>query len=178
MQLTRRQFLRAGLAGAAVLVAIRAIHGPFVQDEADSDGRFVFLRPAERRMLAAIAPVILAGALPNAADARRPGIENLLLDIDRTLSGFDPNVQAEMRDLFSLLLFPPARWALAGVHKPWSEAGAADIAAFLQDWRLSRWQLLQSAYHALHDVMLAVWYAKPAAWPAIGYPGTPQLRQP
>ena len=176
--LTRRQFLQTGLAGAAALVAIRAIHGPFLQDEVERDGRFLFLRPDERGMLAAIAPIILAGALPTNADARKSANENLQLDIDRTLSGFDPNVQSELRDLFSLLLFPPARWLLAGVRKPWSEADAADIAAFLQDWRVSRWQLLQSAYHALHDVILAAWYAQPAAWPAIGYAGPPQLRRP
>ncbi len=176
--LTRRQFLKAGLAGAAALLAIRAVHGPFMQDEADSDGRFGFLRPAERGMLAAIAPVILAGALPTASESRMPAIGNLLLGLDRTLSGFGPSVQDEVRDLFSLLMFPPARWLLAGVRKPWGEAGAADIAAFLQEWRLSRWQLLQSAYLALHDLILASWYGQPAAWPAIGYPGPPQLGQP
>ena len=178
MQLTRRKFLQAGLAGVAALAAIRAIHGPFLQDEVERGGRYLFLRPAERGMLAAIAPVILAGALPTSPGAGKPALDNVLLDIDRTLSGFDPNVQGEVRDLFSLLLFPPARWLLAGVRRPWSEAGTADIAAFLQDWRLSRWQLLQSAYHALHDVVLAAWYAQPAAWPATGYAGPPQLGQP
>ncbi len=178
MQLTRRQFFKAGLAGAAALIAIRAIHGPFLQEGADSDVRFQFLRPAERSMLAAIAPLILAGALPGASGAGRPAVETLLLDVDRTLSGFDPNVQEEVRDLFSLLLLPPARWLLAGVHKSWSEADAADIAAFLEDWRLSRWPILRSAYQALHSVILAAWYAQPAAWPVMAYSGPPQLRQP
>ena len=178
MALTRRQFFKAGLAGAAILVAIRAVHGPFLQDEADGDVRFLFLRPAERGMLAAIAPVILAGALPSASGAGKPAVDTLLLDIDRTLSGFDPNVQEEVRDLFSLLLLPPARWLLAGVHESWNQADAAAIAAFLEDWRLSRWPMLRSAYQALHSVILAAWYAQPAAWPALGYAGPPQLRQP
>ena len=178
MPLTRRQFFKAGVAGAAALVAIRAVHGPFLRDEADSDSRFLFLRPAERGMLAAISPLILAGALPGDSAAGKSAIEALLLDIDRTLSGFDPNVQVEVRELFSLLLLPPARWLLAGVHAPWSEADAAEIAAFLEDWRLSRWELLRSAYQALHSVILAAWYAQPAAWPAMGYAGPPQLRQP
>ena len=66
MQFTRRQFLKVGLAGAVALVAIRAAYGPFMQNEAGTDSRFAFLRPGERVMLAAIAAVILAGALPAA----------------------------------------------------------------------------------------------------------------
>jgi hypothetical protein len=175
MQFTRRQFLKVGLAGAVALVAIRAAYGPFMRDEALAEGRFAFLAPGERTMLAAIAAVILAGTLPPAVDARTPAIDTLMLDLDRALSGLNPNTQEEVRDLFSLLDFAPARWLIAGVRKPWSEAGADDIAAFLQDWRLSRWQLLQSAYQALHELIFAAWYAQPAAWPAIGYPGPPVL---
>ena len=175
MQFTRRQFLKVGLAGAVALVAIRIAYGPFMQDGAGTDSRFAFLRAEERAMLAAIAAVILAGALPPAVDARKPAIDTLMLDLDRALSGLDPNTQEEVRELFSLLGFAPARWLVAGVRKPWSEAGSDDIVAFLQNWRLSRWQLLQSAYHALHELMFAAWYAQPAAWPAIGYPGPPVL---
>jgi hypothetical protein len=175
MQFTRRQFFKVGLAGAVALVAIRAAYGPFIQDEAGTDSRFAFLRPGERTMLAAIAAVILAGALPPPVDARKSAIDTLMLDLDRALAGLNPSTQEEVRELFSLLNFAPARWLIAGVHKRWSEAGADDITAFLQDWRLSRWQLLQSAYHALHELMFAAWYAQPAAWPAIGYPGPPAL---
>jgi hypothetical protein len=30
---------------------------------------------------------------------------------------------------------------------------------------------LRSAYQALHDLVLGAWYANPANWDAIGYPG-------
>ena len=101
------------------------------------------------------------------------GVQTCALPI--SLTGLHPNTQEEVRELFSLLNFAPARWLIAGVRQPWSEAGADDIAAFLQGWRLSRWQLLQSAYQALHELIFAAWYAQPAAWPAMGYPGPPLL---
>jgi hypothetical protein len=31
--------------------------------------------------------------------------------------------------------------------------------------------MLQSAYHALHDLIFGGWYADSASWAAIGYPG-------
>ena len=39
----------------------------------------------------------------------------------------------------------------------------------------SRFALLQGAYAALHDLVLGAWYARPEAWPTIGYPGTPEI---
>jgi hypothetical protein len=35
--------------------------------------------------------------------------------------------------------------------------------------------LLQQGYQALHDLVLAAWYARPDSWPAIGYPGPPEV---
>jgi hypothetical protein len=31
--------------------------------------------------------------------------------------------------------------------------------------------MLQTAYHALHDLVLGAWYADPSSWTAVGYPG-------
>ena len=65
----------------------------------------------------------------------------------------------------------PARRLLAGVSGGWSGADAAQVSAFLQDWRFHRFDMLQSAYHALHDLIIGAWYADPSTWAAIGYPG-------
>ena len=53
----------------------------------------------------------------------------------------------------------------------WADATPAQVAAFLQDWRVSRVGLLRSAYGAMHDLVLGAWYADPSSWAAIGYPG-------
>ena len=45
------------------------------------------------------------------------------------------------------------------------------MSAFLQEWRFHRIDMLQTAYHALHDLIIGSWYADPVTWQAIGYPG-------
>ena len=42
-------------------------------------------------------------------------------------------------------------------------------------WRDSRFELLRSAYAALHQLVFAAWYANPRAWFATGYAGPPSL---
>jgi hypothetical protein len=53
----------------------------------------------------------------------------------------------------------------------WSQATQEDVAAFLSHWRVHRLALLQSAYHALHDLVIGGWYADESTWESIGYPG-------
>ena len=59
---------------------------------------------------------------------------------------------------------------------PWPEASREEVTAFLERWRFSRWALLQQGYQALHDLVLAAWYARPDSWPAIGYAGPPEVK--
>jgi hypothetical protein len=84
-------------------------------------------------------------------------------------------VQKELGELFALLGFGPARIALARVLAPWNEADESEVAAFLERWRVSGFLLLRSAYDALHQIVLAAWYGNPRSWPAIGYPGPPDI---
>ena len=80
-------------------------------------------------------------------------------------------VQKEVQDLFGLLALAPARRLLTGVSTGWLDASEMEVTAFLQGWRLHRFALLRTAYGALHDLSLGAWYAQPANWAAIGYPG-------
>jgi hypothetical protein len=99
----------------------------------------------------------------------------VVASVDRALAGLPPHLQREVGQLFALLGFAPARWLLAGIRRPWREATVEEVAAFLERWRTSRFALQQQAYLALHDLVVASWYARPDAWPAIGYPGPPRL---
>ena len=64
---------------------------------------------------------------------------------------------------------------VAGVASPWNEASADEVDAFLRAWQSSGWALKRTAYDALHQLVIAAWYANPRSWPAIGYPGPPSL---
>jgi hypothetical protein len=167
METNRRSFLKAGALGALVLAAgggiYRAVHAPPAQ-------RFV-LDGEARAALGAIVPALLAGALPPEPAARKAAVETTIEGVHAAISNLPLAVQKEVQDLFSLLALAPARRLLTGVSAGWAHADPDQVTAFLQDWRLHRFALLRTAYGALHDLALGAWYAQPASWSAIGYPG-------
>lgn len=119
----------------------------------------------------AIVPAILAGALPVDAGARAAAVSATTERVHQAIRGLPLNAQKEVQDLFGLLALAPARRALTGVSGPWSAARPEQVAAFLQEWRFHRLSMLQTAYHALHDLVIGSWYADPSSWSGIGYPG-------
>lgn len=174
--LTRRQFIKAGLLGAASLVAARALYGPFEAQPrwvAPDGARFVVLDEASCGLFAALADVILDGALPAEPAARQAAIAETVRNVDIAISGLSPAVRAELDQLFGLLDFPVTRRTVAGVSLPWLKADRTSIEAFLARWRDSRISLLRSGYQGLHKIVLASWYGSPSAWAAIGYGGPP-----
>jgi hypothetical protein len=169
---SRRTLLKVGVAGGAALVLARWLHTSTSSPRAPPSVPAVDA-PA-RAILAAVIPVLLAGALPIGAGLTEARAETLTA-VEQAVAGLPPATREELRELFSLLDFAPARCLVAGVWSPWSEASTESIAAFLVRWRDSRFALLRSAYAALHQLVLAAWYAQPRAWPAIGYAGPPTL---
>jgi len=168
--ITRRQFLRYGVRGAALLAAAGALRGQPAYRAATGDEPVRSLSASDRHVLAAVAPVILAGT----AAASQP-VEAIVGSIDRAVAGLPPHLQSEVGQLLALLASWPGRRWIAGVGSPWVEASREEIAAFLERWRFSRWALLQQGYHALHELVLAAWYARPDSWAAIAYPGPPEV---
>src|SRR5690606_41719616 len=79
-------------------------------------------------------------------------------------------------DLFALMAIPPTRLALAGLAHSWRDATVAEVSSVLQGWRTHRLELLQSAYHALHDLVVGSWYADPAQWPGRSEEHTSELQ--
>ena len=170
--MNRRQFLKAGMAGGIVLAA----GGAWIawRDMRDADDG----EPARDRIaliVGALAPVILAGTLPSDSAERSAGIARVVAGVKSVILEFPPAVQQEIADLFRSLDIRFARLLLTGIRPGWSQATPGEIAAFLERWRTSRIGLLQSGYFALHDLVLGAWYASPAAWAAIGYPGPPNV---
>jgi hypothetical protein len=165
----RRTFLKVGAAGTLALVFAGAVKANTPYRPADGDAPLAVLDADDRVVLAAIVPAMLAGT----AGARQ--VDAVVASIDRALAGLPPHLQKEVKQLFALLGFAPARWLLAGIRAPWSAAGTAEVTAFLERWRMSGMALKQQAYSALHELVMASWYARPDAWGAIAYPGPPRL---
>ena len=170
---TRRQFLKAGLAGGAILAGAGwwALQRP----RARAPG-LAWLDESSAPIVAAIIPAILDGALPEDAPARAAASREVLEAVDRAVAGLAPEVQAEIAQLFAMLSLAPLRVALAGVVPRWEDATPAQASAFLARWRASPFALLRAAGQALCQLVIAAWYGNPASWAAIGYTGPPPLQ--
>ncbi|MFA9215877.1 MAG: hypothetical protein ACEQSK_02120 [Sphingomonadaceae bacterium] len=168
MQTSRRSFLKIGVLGALTLAAggaiYRAMQAPAVS------GPFV-LDGAARAVLAALIPSMVGPAVPTEPAARAACVDDMLVRVEAAIHGLPRATQKEVQDLFGLLALGPARRFLAGIPDSWEQATPAQVDAFLDSWRSHRFDLLTSAYQALHDLILGPWYANPANWAAIGYPG-------
>lgn len=173
--LTRRQFIKTGIAGGLLLAA-----AAFFQRPLDRAGKQALvagnpLDPSLRAVIPAIAPVILQGAFPAGGAQRSAALERITRGVALAVGALSAASQKEVAELFALLAFAPTRVAVAGVTASWDQAGAADIEGFLRRWQHSRLNLLKSGYQALHDLVLGAWYADPQSWAAIGYAGPPAL---
>jgi hypothetical protein len=166
----RRQFLKYGVAGALALGAAGIARGERAYRPASGADPLTVLGPEDREVVAAIAPALLTGTGASGS------IDAVVGSVDRAVGGLPPHLQREVQQLLALLGSWPGRRWVAGVASPWPQASAAEVAAFLERWRFSRWALLQQGYHALHDLVLAAWYARPDSWPPIGYPGPPEVK--
>lgn len=166
MGTSRRTFLKAGGLAALALAA----GGAFYRARYGGTPHRFALDGEARAALHAILPAILAGALPQDA-GREAALASTVDGVHRAILGLPPGTQKEVQDLFGLLALAPARRLLTGLKGGWEGAHVDEVSTFLQDWRLHRLGLLRSAYHALHDLALGAWYAQPASWAAIGYPG-------
>jgi hypothetical protein len=170
-RISRRTFLKAGVAGGAALLLARWL---YTSTGASPQLPHPTLDATARTIMAAIIPVLLEGALPTGADLPTARAETLVA-VEQAIAGLPPATRDELGELFSLLAFAPTRCLVAGIWSPWSEASTDAIEGFLARWRDSRFALLRSAYGALHQLVLAAWYAQGRAWPAIGYAGPPLL---
>jgi len=171
LRISRRTLLKAGIAGGAALLLARWLYTPTSPPAQPTPNA---LESDARAIIAAIIPVLLDGALPSGAEAPAARADTLAA-VEAAIAGLPPATRKELADLFSLLGFPPTRCLVAGIWSPWPEATRESIASFLARWRDSRFELLRSAYAALHQLVFAAWYAEPRAWHATGYTGPPSL---
>lgn len=171
----RRTLLKVGVAGAGALVLARwMVTSRNSTPDESLNASASALDPAARAIVAAIAPVLLEGALGDEQGSIEARAE-VVAGVDRAVAGLPPASRKELQELFALLSFAPTRCLVAGIWSPWPQASRASIASFLVAWRDSRFDLLRSGYGALHQLIFAAWYGNARSWPTIGYGGPPSL---
>lgn len=162
----RRTLLRLGLGGAVILSvaggAAVLLRPGYVGGQLSAGGREVFK---------SVARAVLDGSLPDAPDAARTALDAHLTRLNDTIAGFPAHTRDEVSTLLSLLATAPGRIGLAGLTTPWPEASVAQVQHAMQQMRTSSLSLRMQAYHALRDLTNAAYYADPASWVQLGYPG-------
>lgn len=180
-QHSRRQFLKAGVAGALALAITRSLDrnafAVAVSDAARGSLDLKKLANRDAEVIAALAPVILAGSLPDDVVSRQIAINEVVEAFDRTVAGLSPAVQREVEELLSLLTMPITRRFVVGINATWPNATEEEIKQFLERWRNHRFALLQQGYQALVRVMIACWYGNPLSWGKISYGGPPFAKE-
>lgn len=167
---SRRTFLAAGVGASLALALGGGLYRTTQAALAVPLQERLALGGEARNALAAIVPALLAGALA-AGPAGAASVTTVIERVHLAILRLPPAARNEVQNLFGLLALAPARRLLTGISGGWANAGPAEVHAFLQGWRDSNFALLRAAYGALHDMVLGAWYADPANWDAIGYPG-------
>jgi hypothetical protein len=168
---TRRQFMKVGLASAAVLATVRYLE----RSEAAPAANHRILDATAVVTVAALVPIVLEGSLPDEAEARARAIRETVEGFDRAVSGMSLPTQKEVEQLFDVLRFPPTRLAFTGLWTSLEESTPEEVAAFLTRWRNSRFEIQRAGYQALSQLIQASWFDNPSSWATIGYPGPPKL---
>ncbi len=177
----RRQFLKVGIAGALALAVTRSLdRNAFAIASPDVIRGSLDLKKLANKdadVIAALAPVILAGSLPEDVVSRQIAINEVVEAFDRTVAGLSPAVQREVEELLSLLTMPITRRFVVGISASWPNASEDEIKQFLERWRNHRFALLQQGYQALVRLMIACWYGNPLSWGTISYGGPPFAKE-
>ncbi|HEX9390686.1 MAG TPA: hypothetical protein VF928_05175 [Usitatibacteraceae bacterium] len=169
--------MKIGAAAALALAVTRSIDRKVFAQAVASAPSFQKITARDAGVIAAIAPVVLAGNLPLDFASRQAAIAEVVAAFDRTVAGLPTAMQAEVDELLSLLGFGLTRRFIAGIAKPWPKAGEAEVRAFLNNWRHSRFATLQQGYQALVRALIACWYGSPRSWVSIGYSGPPYAKE-
>lgn len=172
LELSRRTFLKLGMAGTVVLGGtslVAGLAGCGKREQAIAQG-FSFLRDEDVVLFRAITPVILGDALPS-DDSREALVIETLARLDIACALLEPTGGQALLKLFDLLHMRVTRWLTTGVSAPWQEATPADIEKFLLRWRDSSVEAFNGGYRFLTKLVASSYYAIPSTWQQSGYPG-------
>jgi hypothetical protein len=176
---SRRQLLKTGAIGALGLwgAGIAGQWLPHPAWAADAPQGLAFFRAKDLPLVRAIVGSFLDWTLSADAAARQEAVMHTISAADGYFSSFTPAVQAEALQGLDLLGLAPVRW-LGGLWAPWESAAPADVNRFVEGLRTGRLSLSRQLFQFLEGVATVGWYGQPASWPAIGYPGPPNVPRP
>lgn len=171
LSLNRREFLRAGMFGSALLAggAGVALLSGCSSSKVAADG-FLHLRPADLELLTPLVPLLLAGALPNGdADVARA-----LQRLDTLLDGPAPATRDALFQLYDVLQLGPFRWWTMDAWAHPAKLSNEQIDQGLANWSRKQNSFARLAFNGLCQPLTLAWYTDPDVAKSTGYPGPPR----
>ena len=170
---TRRSFLGKGIVGGALLVL------------GGSGATLVFRRTRLRTPLAPLKVLSLEEYSVIASIADRvipagngfpsPTEMRCAEHVDELLAPAHPGAVKELKQLIALFENALAGFLFDRRMSPFTQLAPEDQDDVLREWRDSRITLRRSGFKALKNLVCAGYYCNPATYPAVGYPGPPDL---
>lgn len=173
--LKRRDFIKAGAAGAGIVTGTASISGCAARHTAEKQpGGYQYLREKDITILKAITPAVIPAEFQGTPSENQARLERFMPQVDSFLVHSSNFTQLALEDLFDKLYFAPSRVLLTGIWSRWEDATPEQINEFLIAWRDSSFNLLRGGYSQLTQLVTVIWYSQPENWPAVNYPGPPQ----
>jgi hypothetical protein len=166
----RRTLLSLGIVGAA---AVSVVGGTLALLQPARDN--ASFTKSTQEMLSAVARSVLGSLLHEGASSSTEALKGHLQRLQDSIAGMPQSMQSEVDELLAIVASGPGRRVLVGLTSPWTLATTDEVAAALQDMRISSLSLRQQAYHALRDLTNAAHFADRSSWAAIGYDGPRNL---
>lgn len=174
MRLTRRQVIRFGIGGAALL-ALGGV-GLSLQRTVSRTPRAALQSLSEREfsILAAVADRIApgGGAFPSAWDARVPE------KLDALFATMHPGAVDELKQALALLENAAAGLLLDGRTSTFTGSSPSQQDEILEGWRTSALQVRRTGFKALNGLVGATYWSSSDVFSAVGYPGPLQIQVP
>lgn len=171
LTLGRREFLRAGffgsalLAGGASVASLSGCSAPMTP----ADG-YLHLRPADIELLSPLVPVILAGALPNGnADVPR-----VLKRLDTLFDSPSRGSREALFKLYDVLQLGAFRWWVMDAWAHPASLGSEELDKGMARWSRKQNSFARLAFNGLCQPLMMCWYTDPEIAKSTGYPGPPR----
>ncbi len=169
---TRRTFLKKGVVGGILLLAGGVAAIAFRRSRLRTPkAALKVLSVAEYSVLAAVADRLIPAGddFPPSSDVQ------CVEKVDALLVHADPGMVVELRRLIAV--FENALTGLVFERRPtpFTQLSADEQDRVLLEWRDSRLVFRRSGYKALKNLVDSAYYASPEVYPAVGYPGPPEI---
>jgi hypothetical protein len=171
ISLDRREFLRAGMFGSALLAGGATVASLSGCSSVDGPAEgYLHLRRGDVEILSLLAPVVLAGAMTD----EHHDVPKVLKRLDALFDGVLPRNRAPLFELYDVLQLGAFRWWATDTWTHPSKLSREQLDVALGNWSRKQNSFVRLAFNGLCQPLTMAWYTDPDNARSTGYPGPPR----